>query len=260
MSVEHCQNSEPAWFSQASFRCRLDWGQRGAAAAAARGDLLVVIDVLSFSTVVATATHRGVAILPCFSEAKQRLAKEVGAAPAVKRAEVPRLGRFSPSPETYLTAEAGTAVALDSLNRAACVLRGRGAAALIAASFVNAEAVAAWLTKQIRTTGNNVTILACGEHWPTPFPGEEVRFALEDYLGAGAVLSYLDFDKSPECQVCEAGFRSVRDRLEQVLLHCGSGIELRDKGYATDVRHAARLNLYDVVPILEGAAFVNGRI
>ena len=43
------------------------------------------------------------------------------------------------------------------------------------------------------------------------------------WLGAGAILSHLAFAKSPEAQLCEAAFRGVQDRLEEVMLNCGSG-------------------------------------
>jgi phosphosulfolactate phosphohydrolase-like enzyme len=74
---------------------------------------------------------------------------------------------------------------------------------------------------------------------------------------AGAISSHLDLDKSPEAQACEAAFRSVRDSLEETLLHCGSGLELCENGYAVDVLHAARLDLYRTVPLLVEGRFVN---
>jgi 2-phosphosulfolactate phosphatase len=105
--------------------------------------------------------------------------------------------------------------------------------------------------------GRAVTVLACGERWLTPVEGEELRFAVEDWLGAGAILSYLDLDKSPEARVCEAAYRGVRDRFEETLLGCGSGIELCEKGCEEDVRHSARLDLYGTVPLLAGGRLVH---
>jgi hypothetical protein len=40
-------------------RVRLAWGQRGGQEAAERGDILVVVDTLRFSTAAATAVHHG---------------------------------------------------------------------------------------------------------------------------------------------------------------------------------------------------------
>lgn len=248
---------EQSWFSQQPYRCRLDWGRRGAQAAAERGDLLVVVDTLTFSTAAATALHHGVLIYPCLPEDKERLAKEVGATIAVKRTDVPQRGRFSLSPETYFTAGLGTKVILDSPNGAACCLLGRAVPCILVGCVVNAIAVASFVGRCLSDTNLSVTFLCCGERWLTPSSGEEIRFAVEDYVGAGAILSFLDFDKSPEAQVCEAGFRSVRDRLPATLLQCGSGRELCAKGFEGDVRHASCLNLYDDVPALELGRFIN---
>ena len=74
--------------------------------------------------------------------------------------------------------------------------------------------------------------------------------AVEDYLGAGAVLAQIPHEKSPEAMACEGAFKHVQADLEAVLLECASGRELQEKGIAGDVRHAARLNLYDSVPAM----------
>src|SRR5262245_61510127 len=156
---------ELAWFGQRQYRCRLDWGGRGAAAAAARGDLLVVVDTLTFSTAVASALHCGAVVFPCLPSDEERVAKEVGAEAAVKRQDVPRRGRFSLSPETLLAAGPGARVALGSPNGAACCLLGRDAPAVVVASLVNARAVARFVSSRLAKGNQAVTLLACGERW-----------------------------------------------------------------------------------------------
>jgi 2-phosphosulfolactate phosphatase len=217
------------------------------------------VDTLSFSTAVATALHHGVVIYPSLPGDSSRVAAEVGADVAVRRADVPERGCFSLSPATYGTAVSGTRVVLASPNGAACCLMGSSSPCVVAASLVNARAAASFVGRYLSETGLSATILACGERWLTTSPGEEIRFAIEDYLGAGAILSYLDLDKSAEALVCEGGFRATSDRLEATLLNCGSGKELAEKGYMEDVLHAARINRYDVVPILESGRFIDGR-
>jgi 2-phosphosulfolactate phosphatase len=248
---------EQEWFGQGPFRCRLGWGRRGAAAAAARGDVVVVVDTLSFSTAVATALHHGVVVYPCRPSEGERLAREVGAEEAVRRQDVPQKGHFSLSPATFVSAVPGARVVLASPNGAACCVLARASPCVIVGSFVNARAVACFVSARLAEGVRGVTFLACGERWLTPVEGEDLRFAVEDWLGAGAILAHLDRDKSPEARVCEAAFRGVRDRLEEVLLNCGSGVELCANGYPEDVRHAARLDLYGVVPVLDEGRFVN---
>jgi 2-phosphosulfolactate phosphatase len=245
------------WFGQRPWRCRLEWGHRGAAAATARGDVLVVVDTLSFSTAVATALHRGVTVYPCRPGDEGRLEEQVGAEAVVRRQDVPSKGRFSLSPTTFLSSESGARVALGSPNGAACCVAARAAPCVVVGSPVNARAVARFVSARLAGGGQAVTVLACGERWSTPVDGEDLRLAVEDWLGAGAILLHLGLDKSPEAQVCEAAFRGVEGRLEGVLLNCGSGVELCQKGYEADVLHASRLDLYEVVPLLAEGRFVD---
>jgi 2-phosphosulfolactate phosphatase len=248
---------ERSWFGQQRWRCRLEWGHRGAAAVAARGDVLVVVDTLTFSTAVATALHYGVIVYPCLPQDKERLAQQVGAEPAVRRQDVPHKGRFSLSPATFVSSDPDTKVVLDSPNGAVSCVIAQPALCVVVGSFVNAQAVARFVSARLVEGNRAVTVLACGERWFTPVEGEDLRFAVEDWLGAGAILSHLDLDKSPEAQACQAAFRGVQDRLEDVLLSCGSGIELCEKGYKADVLHAARMDLYGTVPLLAQRRFVN---
>ena len=74
-----------------SYRCRLDWGHDGTRRATERGDVLVIVDVLSFSTAVATAVHYGGIIYPCAQdEDSAALAQRIGGEVAVHRRDVPQ--------------------------------------------------------------------------------------------------------------------------------------------------------------------------
>lgn len=247
---------DEAWFGQHPHRCRLEWGRRGARDAAQRGDVLVVVDVLSFSSAVVTAVAHGGIIYPCAGdEEPAALAERVGAQVAVHRRDVPNKGRFSLSPQTYVGMEPGTRVVLASPNGATCSEHGRDVPYLFVASFLNARAAAQAVSQVLQTTNLCVSIVACGERWQSPSEDGALRMAVEDYLGAGAVLFYLEHPKSPEARACEGAFRHVRDELLPVVLDCGSGRELRQKGFDEDVHHAAQLNRYDVVPVLRGERF-----
>jgi 2-phosphosulfolactate phosphatase len=244
-------------FSQPSYHCRLEWGREGARRAAARGDLLVVVDVLSFSTTVATAVHHGGAVYPCPAGADPAvLARRVGAAVAVRREEVPARGRFSLSPLTCIGLEPGTRLVVASPNGATCSHWGGAVPCLFAAALVNASAVAAAVRGVMAATGIGVTVLACGERWETPGEDGPLRVAVEDYLGAGAVLAGLPGPKSPEAAVCAGASQAAAPDLPALLWDCGSSRELRARGYGDDVRHASRLDCYAAVPVLRDACFV----
>ncbi|MFK9090900.1 hypothetical protein [Bacillus salipaludis] len=42
-------------FEQSPFNCRVEWGIRGAREATERGDIIIIVDVLSFSSTVISA-------------------------------------------------------------------------------------------------------------------------------------------------------------------------------------------------------------
>jgi phosphosulfolactate phosphohydrolase-like enzyme len=83
--------------------------------------------------------------------------------------------------------ESGTKIVLPSLNGATCSRLSRAVPYLFAGALVNAEVVAAAVSQVLSTTDLSVTIIACGEQWFIPSEEEQLRVAIEDYLGAGAI-------------------------------------------------------------------------
>ena len=244
-------------FAQSPYRCRLDWGRHGARAAAERQDILVIVDTLSFSTAVVTAVQRGGLVYPCAEdEAPGALAQRIGGEVAVRRKDVPARGRFSLSPLTYLHLAPGTRIVLASPNGATCSRYARAVPCLFVGALVNAEAVATVVSHLLDTTDHCVTILACGERWQPPSADGALRIALEDYLGAGAILASLRHEQSPEARVCAGAFTHSQRDIAALLWECGSGRELRAMGFPEDVRHAAQLNSYDAVPVMRGEYLV----
>jgi 2-phosphosulfolactate phosphatase len=128
-----------------------------------------------------------------------------------------------------------------------------GGATVVGASLRNRSAVASWIPD-----GARVAVVAAGERWPDG----SLRPAVEDLWGAGAVIAALvdlgRTDLSPEARVAEQAFRAVVDRLGQELAACASGRELVEAGFAPDVGVAAELDTTEVVPVLDGDAFVRG--
>ncbi len=240
-------------FCQEPHRCRLEWGIRGARRAAERGDILVVVDVFSFSTVVVTALHHGAVVYPCAEgEDADAWTARVGGERIVKRREVPSRGRFSLSPATYAGVAPGTRIVVPSRNGGSAVWAGREAPCVLVGALVNARAVSAAVERLLARDGRAVTVLACGERWETPSEEGTLRPALEDYLAAGAILSGIGADKSPEARACEAAYTGVRADLSALLHDCGSGRELRAIGFAGDVDHSVAVDAYGVVPVLRG--------
>ncbi len=224
---------------------RVEWGADGLAATLADSDVVVIVDVLSFSTCVDVALGRGASVFPCAGpgEDARAFARTIGAECAGPRGTT----RFSLSPESAATAEPGQRIVLPSPNGGALSLR-TGQRVTLTACLRNAAAVA----RTAKQLGRGITIIAAGERWPSG----TLRPALEDWLGAGAVVAALDGVVSPEAASARAAFEAVAPRLQPVLMACTSGRELVALGYPGDVEWAAALNVGDCVPVLRDGAFV----
>lgn len=238
-------------------RCTLAWGRRGIAEAASRGDIVVVVDVLSFSTCVVTAIERGGTIVPSgSSDESAPLAARHGGTIAVRREERATPDSYSLSPLSYQTITPGQCVVLPSPNGGACTRLGAGASFLFAGAIVNATAVGHAVTRLVESSDHTVTIVAAGERYESASEDGMIRFAVEDYLGAGAILAAIDADKSAEAAVCESAFVQVRHRIGEVLWGCESGLELRARGFKDDVHFAAQLDRFSAIPVLVDGVFV----
>lgn len=242
-------------FNQHPFRVRFDWGWRGAREAATRGDAIVVVDVLRFSTTVATAVQHGVAVYPCPLDGDVvAIASRNGALVAARGWDDP--ARYSLSPSSFVDAPRGIRVVLSSLNGALCAAVAEQAPHVFAGALVNASAVARAVRELLDATALTVTVLACGERWQQPSDDGALRFAVEDYLGVGAILSRVGRDLSPEAEVCAAAFTGAEPRVAAIIADCASGRELRARGLDADVRDASALDAFDVVPVLRDGCFV----
>lgn len=225
---------------QHTYRVRLEWGREGAALLAADCAVVIVVDVLSFSTAVDVAVGRGAAVLPLRGTDEQR-----SLPPDVQLAGPRRGPGPSLSPASLVGLPAGTRLALPSPNGATlCAAIAATGAALLAGCLRNASAVAA----AARAVGGPIGIVPAGERWPD----DTMRVAAEDALGAGAIAAALPTaDRSPEADLAAAQFAAARDRgLADVLAATASGRELVADGYDRDVALAAEHDASEAVPRL----------
>src|SRR2546428_453857 len=222
------------------------WGMHGLRAVAS-GNIVVIVDVLSFSTAATVAVGRGATILPCEwnDERAAALAATEHAEVASKRGE----GRFTLAPASLRNIPRGSRLVLPSPNGStlAFVARELDAAAVVIGCLRNAAAVASWASKQKR----DVAVIAAGERWHDG----TIRFAIEDWLGAGAIISRMVGNRAAEAEAAAAAFERLRHTLHAILSTCPSGRELIDAGYPDDIDIAAELDADRVIPLLERNAF-----
>jgi len=233
---------------QHDFRARLDWGQTGVMILAAHADLVVIVDVLSFSTAVSVAVERGAMVIPhrFRDDTAEDFARSVGAT----LANADRGGSGATlSPASLSILHRGEQLVLPSPNGARCsVLAAEGGATVVAGCLRNASAVGRFAAAH----GGTTAVIAAGETWPDG----GLRPAVEDLIGAGAVLAELDpLTLSPEARAAVAAFRAAHDDLLGMLESSASGRELIDAGFGADVAIASQVDATDLVPVLTGGAF-----
>jgi 2-phosphosulfolactate phosphatase len=237
-----------AYFDQAQFDVRCEWGI-AAVQQIAPSDVIVVVDVLSFCTSVDVALSRGATVLP------YRWKDSSAVAYAQERsAELPSPrnrfdGEYSLAPSSLINAPPGLRLVLPSPNgsRIAFAAMTSGAAVL-GGCIRNASAVAAWAQRSAK----RITVVPAGERWPDG----PLRPAIEDLIGAGAIIRRLQGRLSPEANVAVAALESLCDSLREQMLLCSSGRELVERGFAADVELATKLDVSEIVPVLIGEAFI----
>jgi 2-phosphosulfolactate phosphatase len=218
---------------QDGFTYRFDWGIDGLLALAPGAAVLVLVDVLRFSTAVSVAVERGLTVVPGPWEGSGR-----------PWTLSPRWIREHPGGSRLELTSANGAVLAEAAVRA-------GARVVLAACFRNASAVARAAARL--AAGAPIAVVA----------GEDGRPAVEDLLGAGAVLAALDPSAavsapacSPNAAAARAAFLAARPRLAEVVAACDSARELAARAFGDDIADATALDVSNAVPILRDGAFV----
>ncbi len=226
----------------------LEWGSAGLAEAGRLAGTVVVVDVLGFSTAVTVAAERGVDVRPLrpgHAAYARRVAERSGAqvvAPAGEAGAAAALAAVPAGSEVVL-ADGGGGLALTAGARGCTVLVG---------CLRNARAVAARALALEAPT----LVVAAGDRWRAG----GLRVAIEDQLGAGAILAAaLDLAPatpvSPEAGAAVAAWEAARPHLDAALRESTSGQALVVSGQADELTWAGAPDVTDVVPVLADGRF-----
>ena len=249
----------PADADQQGFAFRFAWGGEGLALLTPVCDVVVVVDVLRFTTAVSVAVAGGSTVFPYpwQDDGAVSYAAERGAVLAGRREQ----GPVSLSPTDLSTLPRGSRIVLPSPNGSTLSFGARelGAPFVLAGSLRNATATA----RRARSIADDgaIAVIASGERWPGS--SAPLRPSVEDLLGAGAVLAALDPSGSvshpgcsPEAAAARAAFIDAKCRLTDALRSCASGRELTRIGSADDVECSAQLDADDVAAQLVEDAYI----
>jgi 2-phosphosulfolactate phosphatase len=235
-------------FDQTSYRIRFEWGAERVRRLAPRSQVVVIVDVLSFTTCVDVAISRDAVVFPYRykDEPAIEFAQSVGALLAGTRGQVPSL-----SPNSLLSVATHSRLVLPFLNGSTWTIIARESGVpVLAGCLRNAQTISEYIHRQYPSAA--VTVIACGEQWPSGM----LRPAIEDLIGAGAILSQFDpAELSPEAKMAAGAYEQVAAKLSTTVAECASGRELAAAGFPEDVARASELNVSRTVPIFEDGAY-----
>jgi 2-phosphosulfolactate phosphatase len=215
-------------------KLRLDWGLDGVLRAKERRDICIIVDVLSFSTTVILAGANG-----------YRLFIAANAEEALMLQQAPRnlsMGNASAwdYKEPVAVGRENTFV-FPPCYGATCARISQG----LIGSTNNAKAVAEAIRGIFKENNQaRITFIACGEtslampYMPVP------HFAVEDFIGVGAIARHLPaYSRTAEVESACLLFESSQHRLADIF------------GVGTDATYALQIDSLNVVP-----EFVEGYI
>lgn len=212
--------------------------------------IVVIVDVLRATTAFCAAFDSGVkTVIPVLGLEELIEYKNKGYLTAAERdGKKVDFADFGNSPTVFLQSSlSGKELAYSTTNGTKAVEMAKTSGNIVAASFVNLDAVSDWLiSKQM-----NVVVLCSG--WKN-------TFSLEDTLCAGALVESLVFS-GKFAQICDASvtslmlWRSSKNKLIHVVQKANHYQRLSRMGLLEDLQHCFRLNSSKVVPVWDEHAF-----
>jgi len=232
-------------FDQAAFDIRCEWGLPGVLQLAPISDVVIIVDVFSFTTCVEIATSQGATVFPYRGPA-EGAAEFAHSVNAVLAAQWGGAG-YSLSPHSLVQVPAGLRLVLPSPNGSTLSL-GTGQTPTLAGCLRNSAAVAAAASR----FGRKIAVIPAGERWRAD---GSLRPAYEDWLGAGAIISQLEGRLSPEARAAQAAFGDAQADLAQLIGQCPSAQEHIEWGLPANVTLAGALNCSACVAQLVDGAY-----
>jgi 2-phosphosulfolactate phosphatase len=228
-----------------------EWGFAGMAVLRERADVLVVVDVLSFATAVDVAVARGAIVFPFAPGDPAAALREADALRAELAAPRGSRGRYNLSPASLRGIAAGTRLLLPSPNGSRIACEG-GERPVLLGCLRNAAAVAR-AARELAGTGT-VGVVPAGERWPDG----TLRPAIEDLLGAGAIIHHLGLTGSAEALTAADAYLAAGEAMGARIRDSVSGRELIGRGFGEDVEIALEFDAGTAVPVLRDGGFRAG--
>lgn len=223
----------------------------GLSATDVQGRTIFVIDILRASTAICAALNHGAkAVIPVAStEEALRLAQTIGSTDVRLAGEkdcirIPGFDLGNSPLEMTEAAVRGKTIIVTTSNGTRALLACQGANAVYLAAAVNLTAAAEKARESLRADHHMLVICA----------GRDGAFSLDDAYCTGQLLAAAFGSRKPRRGLNDAALacldlvRRYGDRWERPLAYSRAGRELIKLGFRDDLRAAARLDAYPVLP------------
>lgn len=199
-------------------------------------DVTIVVDALRASTTIITALENFQTIIPVKNiEDATKLASKYCAVLAGERGGVAVKGFDTGNSPVEIQNFGGEVLVLTTTNGTR-ILEGLKSKVLVG-SFVNAKAVA---EKALDIAETHVEVIMAGVNG---------RFAIEDFLGAGEIISNLQDQELDELALASVLASQDKKAVKEAVKNSKSAQGLYELGLGEDVDFCLKRNLYDTVPV-----------
>ena len=199
-------------------------------------DVAIMVDVLRASTTIVVALDYFNQVIAVKDEKKAiELAKEHNAILAGERDGAKIKGFDAGNSPNEIKKFNGKLLILTTSNGTR-ILENMSSISLIG-SFINAKSVAKAAAEIAR------------DHIDIVMAGVNGRFAIEDFLGAGEIISNLiDYDLD---EMARAAYMASRNEemVNEAVMNSKSALKLQKLGYNKDISFSIKKNIYDSIPI-----------
>jgi len=200
-------------------------------------DLSIMVDALRASTTIITALESFKTIIPVKEIGKaERLAKKYNTILAGERGGAKIDGFDTGNSPLDIKNFQGDCLVLTTTNGTR-ILEDTISSTVLVGSFINAEAVA---SKAKELSKNHIELVMAGVN------GE---FAIEDFLCAGEIITYLNDEELDELALAALMASNDRKKVDDAVMNSNSSRGLRELGLEKDVEFSLNRNIYNTVPI-----------
>ena len=222
--------------------------------ASREGNIIIVIDVLRCCSTIVTALANGAAgVIPVASLSEARKLHRINPeyVLAGERGGIkPKDFDVGNSPRAFQSERfKDKYIILTTTDGTKAITLAKKAKTFIG-SFLNVGKVAETVFKVANEEGRGVTVV---------LSGKKGRFSLEDFLCAGAIIEAMPREALKLSDLAQASllaFRSVANKLDEVVRETEHGQYLRSLGFEADVEFCVQVNRFEVVPFLKGDVIV----